>query len=271
MDTQRDSDLLEQHNTSQSAVAMLDAEELRPSQETTTDSPETSGLTDVVPGAPAMQLESEQPAPGGTTCGPAVAPGAPVQQTRIAPSMQEPGVPVARTGFQASLRPYSSGQGVPLTMHPEARPCLQIPAVGRELEMLGPEAGELLRQRRVAEESLPSEDPGDRMIAPLGNTTSTPRLTTVGLSGGILYHKKNGSDEYTSNSTWRQTYGTKARVLDRSAMPADDEAVGKYRSPSVSVVKTGHVKGTCLSRPAWRGSTLCALHTQSWKSAHIRT
>eukprot|EP00971_Amphidinium_carterae_P257145 5105261-Amphidinium_carterae.1 len=36
-------------------------------------------------------------------------------------------------------------------MHPETRPSEQVPAVGSEIEQLGPEAGALLRQRRVAE------------------------------------------------------------------------------------------------------------------------
>eukprot|EP00971_Amphidinium_carterae_P133269 2639258-Amphidinium_carterae.1 len=47
--------------------------------------------------------------------------------------------------------PYSKGKGVPLTMHPEARPSSLVPAVGQEVALLGPEAGALLQQRRMAE------------------------------------------------------------------------------------------------------------------------
>eukprot|EP00971_Amphidinium_carterae_P250953 4981801-Amphidinium_carterae.1 len=36
-------------------------------------------------------------------------------------------------------------------MHPEARPSVHVPAVGREIEQLGSEEGTLLQQRRVAE------------------------------------------------------------------------------------------------------------------------
>eukprot|EP00971_Amphidinium_carterae_P224134 4447565-Amphidinium_carterae.1 len=155
MDTQRDSDLLEQHNTSQTEVAMPDLAVQRSSQETTFEGPETPASTDVVPGPPAVQPESEQPTLGSAHCGPAFAPGTPVQQAPPASCAREPGSPVARTGFQASLRPYSSGKGVPLSMHPEAQttsqPESQVPEVGQEIAMLGPEAGELLRKRRVAE------------------------------------------------------------------------------------------------------------------------
>eukprot|EP00971_Amphidinium_carterae_P282920 5616490-Amphidinium_carterae.1 len=127
-----------------------------------------------------MQLERVQPTLGSATCSPAVAPGAPVQQPQIAPREQEPGTPVARTGFQAPLRPYTSGKGVPSTMYPEARPYAQVPAVGQELALLGPEAGELLRQRRVAERRKifalrGSRGPDD---SPFGSTTSTPHLTS---------------------------------------------------------------------------------------------
>eukprot|EP00971_Amphidinium_carterae_P299047 5941152-Amphidinium_carterae.1 len=69
MDTQRDSDLLEQHNT-QHVVAM----------------PRDTALGSF------QQAPSEDPA---SSC----------------PAEVVPRPPVARTGFQASLRPYSSGQG----------------------------------------------------------------------------------------------------------------------------------------------------------------
>eukprot|EP00971_Amphidinium_carterae_P056751 1122027-Amphidinium_carterae.1 len=58
------------------------------SQQTPAEDPATSCPAVVVPGTPAPHLEREQLAP-----------------------LPAPGKPVARTGLQASLRPYSSGQG----------------------------------------------------------------------------------------------------------------------------------------------------------------
>eukprot|EP00971_Amphidinium_carterae_P170828 3385540-Amphidinium_carterae.1 len=106
MDTQRDSDLLEQHITSQAEVAMPDSAGQRTSPEATFEGTGAQASMGVVPGTPAEQTKSEQTNPENAHCCPANAPGAPVQQ--------------ARTGLQASLRPYSSGKGVPLTMHPGA-------------------------------------------------------------------------------------------------------------------------------------------------------
>eukprot|EP00971_Amphidinium_carterae_P208808 4142541-Amphidinium_carterae.1 len=88
MDTQRDSDLLEQHNTSSSAIEMPGADALGSSLKTPSADPDMSCLSDIVPGQPAEPPEQDPPAP-----------------------LPSPGTPVARTGFQASLRPYSNGQG----------------------------------------------------------------------------------------------------------------------------------------------------------------
>eukprot|EP00971_Amphidinium_carterae_P286608 5689948-Amphidinium_carterae.1 len=82
MDTQRDSDLLEQHITSSSEVEMPAA------TATSSAEPDVVRSEDNVPGQPAEPLEQELPVP-----------------------LHAPGTPVARTGFQASLRPYSNGQG----------------------------------------------------------------------------------------------------------------------------------------------------------------
>eukprot|EP00971_Amphidinium_carterae_P251933 5002089-Amphidinium_carterae.1 len=103
MDTQRDSDLLEQHNTSQTEAAMPDSAGQRTSQEATFEGPGTQASTGVVPGPPAEQTESEQPNLESAHCCLAIAPGTPVQQVPTAPWEGEPGAPVARTGFQASL------------------------------------------------------------------------------------------------------------------------------------------------------------------------
>eukprot|EP00971_Amphidinium_carterae_P211469 4196021-Amphidinium_carterae.1 len=128
MDTQRDSDLLEQHSTLRTEGGMPGSNAPGVDPKLPFAEPAAAGLADHVPGQPAQPPVQDAPE-----------------------SLPPPGTPVARTGFQAALRPYSNGQGVPLTMHPEARPSPQVPAVGREVEQLGPEAGALLRQRRVAE------------------------------------------------------------------------------------------------------------------------
>eukprot|EP00971_Amphidinium_carterae_P191442 3798684-Amphidinium_carterae.1 len=103
MDMHRDFDMLEQHNTSSSATEVPRA--IAPGSPLTTPAEPDMSCLDTVPGQPAELLVQEAPEP-----------------------LRPPGKPVARTGFQASLRPYSNGQGVPLTMHPEARPSLQVPA-----------------------------------------------------------------------------------------------------------------------------------------------
>eukprot|EP00971_Amphidinium_carterae_P274941 5455545-Amphidinium_carterae.1 len=84
----REFDLLEQHNTSQPVVAMPRDNALGSFQQTPAEDPASTSPAEVVPGPPAPPLEREQLAP-----------------------LPAPGKPVARTGFQASLRPYSSGQG----------------------------------------------------------------------------------------------------------------------------------------------------------------
>eukprot|EP00971_Amphidinium_carterae_P039501 776295-Amphidinium_carterae.1 len=72
------------------------------------------------------------------------------------------------------------------------------------------------------------------MTVLLENTTLPPHLTIVGLSGAYQYHRRNGSAGSMLSLTWRLISATKARVPDRSAMLADDEAAGKYRLPNAS-------------------------------------
>eukprot|EP00971_Amphidinium_carterae_P258709 5134635-Amphidinium_carterae.1 len=101
MDTARDSDLLEQHNTLPSEVEMPGANALGSFPAALPADPDALCLTDNVPGQPAALPEQEQPAP-----------------------LPSPGQPVARTGFQAAtklpsvLTPMAKGCHSPCTQQP---------------------------------------------------------------------------------------------------------------------------------------------------------
>eukprot|EP00971_Amphidinium_carterae_P210366 4173647-Amphidinium_carterae.1 len=105
----------------------------------------------------------------------------------------------------------------------------------------------------------------------LFNTTPlTPLLTIEEWSGDSQSHRRSGSVEFMSNSTWRQTYDTKGKAPGQSAMPVDAKVAGKYRLPSASAVRTGLAHATWWSRHAWPEFTLCALLTLDWKPDHTR-
>eukprot|EP00971_Amphidinium_carterae_P281048 5580477-Amphidinium_carterae.1 len=97
------------------------------------DSSAAPDLEDALPEASAMvSLDAE--------------PGRPV----VALEEQEPGSPVCWPVFQAVPGPCSRNSGDLLSEYPTTPPSL-VPAVGQEIALLGPTAGEELRLRRVAE------------------------------------------------------------------------------------------------------------------------
>eukprot|EP00971_Amphidinium_carterae_P319760 6355613-Amphidinium_carterae.2 len=136
---------------------------------------------------------------------------------------------------------------MPLTMHPGAQSTSQIPEVGQEIAILGPEAGELLRKRRVAERCRIFAQRGTRGPddSPFGDHHFEPSLDYRRVEWGLPvpqeeWERRNA--ESTLNLTWRLIYVMKAMVLDQNAMLAGGEAAGnsKSHSPSVCAVTTGH-------------------------------
>eukprot|EP00971_Amphidinium_carterae_P341642 6480552-Amphidinium_carterae.2 len=147
MDTQREAHVLEQHNTNRGEARQLD-----PSQELNLEDalPEESAMLlslGTEPGAPALQLETTPSLPTQDGRASSPVPGGPVP---LELNEQEPGSPVCWPVFHAEPGPISQGPGATLSGHSEDLPSL-VPAVGQELALLGPTAGELLRLRRVAE------------------------------------------------------------------------------------------------------------------------
>eukprot|EP00971_Amphidinium_carterae_P350579 6491630-Amphidinium_carterae.3 len=100
-------------------------------------------------------------------CVPDYGPGEPAQDVHPDLSDEAPGEPASSNRGRAALgsgtlgtglgvrKPRSSGKvaetGVPATMHPTALSSTLVPQVGQEIAELGREAGEQLRQRRMAE------------------------------------------------------------------------------------------------------------------------
>eukprot|EP00971_Amphidinium_carterae_P009121 180139-Amphidinium_carterae.1 len=120
MDSQHGDHLLAPHNTSGGADRQLDASS-------------ALDLEDALPEASEMvHLDSE--------------PGRPVD----ALEEQEPGTPVCWPVFHAVPGPCSRDSGEPFSGNSTGTSSL-VPAVGQEIALLGPIAGEELRLRRVAE------------------------------------------------------------------------------------------------------------------------
>eukprot|EP00971_Amphidinium_carterae_P272760 5413560-Amphidinium_carterae.1 len=142
MDTNCDAHLLDQHSMPQEDVGTS-----RPMSEASEDAlseaPMAQAAAAYVPGLPAETTEETTGYVDDQGHEPQV-PGEPAKEDL-------PGEPAKWPSFHATPGLYYQGKGVPLTMHPEARPSSLVPAVGQEIALLGPEEGELLRKRRVAE------------------------------------------------------------------------------------------------------------------------
>eukprot|EP00971_Amphidinium_carterae_P039687 779609-Amphidinium_carterae.1 len=135
-------------------MASRPADSLGEARTTESVQPIALNLAEQQPGEPAAQAASLAAVLSATPAGmePShatlpLAAGPPLQQGEVAlaaPS-QEPGEPVPRKGGKGAAR------DVPVTMHPSARSFPQVPQVGEEIALLGPELGTALLQRRTAE------------------------------------------------------------------------------------------------------------------------
>eukprot|EP00971_Amphidinium_carterae_P012020 237182-Amphidinium_carterae.1 len=146
MDTQREAHLLASHNTTRGEDRQLDSSQELNLEDALPEEPTMCLSLGTEPGSPAVQLEDTPRTPSNdrrTT----MVPGGPVPSE---PAEPEPGTPVCWPVFQAEPGPSSQGPGEIISGPSTGKPSL-VPAVGQELALLGPTAGELLRLRRVAE------------------------------------------------------------------------------------------------------------------------
>eukprot|EP00971_Amphidinium_carterae_P086118 1703783-Amphidinium_carterae.1 len=151
MDTQRDAHLLAPHSTSRVAAGQTDPPREHSSEDALSEASATPVSMDTEPGTPAVQTEDAQDfqsLAGGVS---SLVPGGPVPSETPDLVTQEPGTPVRWPAFQPGPGPTCQGSGMSLACHPAALSSSIVPAVGQEVALLGPEAGELLQRRRVAE------------------------------------------------------------------------------------------------------------------------
>eukprot|EP00971_Amphidinium_carterae_P023223 458236-Amphidinium_carterae.2 len=146
MDTPRDAHLLAPHNTTRGEDRQLDSSQELNLEDALPEEPTMRLSLGTEPGSPAVQLEDTPSTPSHDRRATLV-PGGPVPTE---PAKQEPGAPVCWPVFHAEPGPISQGPGETLSGHLAELPSL-VPAVGQELALLGPTAGELLRLRRVEE------------------------------------------------------------------------------------------------------------------------
>eukprot|EP00971_Amphidinium_carterae_P074117 1464789-Amphidinium_carterae.6 len=103
------------------------------------------------------------------------------------PAMSPPNLEEAEPGSPAPpTRLRTPGSGVPATMHPTALPTSFVPHMGQEIALLGPEAGEALRQRRVAERRWLFAQRGTRgpSDSPFQNHSFDPSVDYRGVEWG---------------------------------------------------------------------------------------
>eukprot|EP00971_Amphidinium_carterae_P135359 2682468-Amphidinium_carterae.1 len=141
MDTPCDAHLLDQHSMPQEDVGT--SRPMSEAEDALSEVPLPQAAATYVPGLPAETTEKTTGLDDDQGNEPHV-PGEPAM-------VDLPGEPAKWPSFHTTPGLSYQGKGVPLTMHPEARPSSLVPAVGQEIALLGPDEGELLRKRRVAE------------------------------------------------------------------------------------------------------------------------
>eukprot|EP00971_Amphidinium_carterae_P047112 927710-Amphidinium_carterae.1 len=146
MDTPREAHLLELHNTTRGEDRQLDSSQTLDLEDALPEEPTMRLSLGAEPGSPAVQLE-ETPSTLSNVRRSTLVPGGPVPSEL---AEQEPGAPVCWPVFHAEPGPISQGPGETLSGPSTGMPSL-VPAVGQELALLGPTAGEMLRLHRVAE------------------------------------------------------------------------------------------------------------------------
>eukprot|EP00971_Amphidinium_carterae_P310158 6163308-Amphidinium_carterae.1 len=259
MDTQRDAHLLAPHSTYRDGAGQTDLSREHSSEDALSEASATLLPKDTEPGTPAVQMEDAQD-PQSTERGvKPLVPGGPVPSEPPDLDEQELGSPVRWPAFQAGPGQTSQGSGETLACHSAALSSSLVPAVGQEVALLGPEAGELLRLHRVAERRSIFAMRGHRGPddSPYSDHTFDPSVDYRSVAWGLPVPQ----EEWERRVYVELNLATDLRYEGKGARPADNVAAGTYRLPNVYAVRTGLVPDTSWFPPVWTGFMLYALRT----------